>query len=253
MRARGRPGICAYCRQQTHALEDEHVFPESWYPLDTPSDVARITVPSCTPCNRNYGRLEERLQRQWGACIETSHPAARGVWERASKSLEPERGRNERDTRIRAGNREKLKRSILSVHVETRGVFPGFRPREPSLVPDSSGGGMLMADAMRIDRKDVETFTAKLVRGLHYSVLGHPLPEDVKIRTYVVREEVWPELIDKLSRMTPHGIPPGFVAWRAVAKGDPTFAIWYFLVWGQIFLQAATVPDVVYGRTAVNR
>ncbi|MCC6523417.1 MAG: hypothetical protein IT373_12230 [Polyangiaceae bacterium] len=94
---------------------------------------------------------------------------------------------------------------------------------------------------MRIDPDDVAAFTEKLVRGLHYRIYDVPLPADVDVETYVVTEETWPALLQRVRVMTPRGVPPGFIFWRSVGEDSPTLAIWYFLIWGQVFLQASTM------------
>jgi hypothetical protein len=237
-----RPTACAYCRIESERFEDEHVFPESWYPTTTPTGAAKIKVPSCSTCNRNYGRLEERLQRQWAVCIDTTNPAACGVWDRVQRSLRPEDGRNERDARIRAGNRDKLKRSVQTFPAGSAGQFPGFGAIEARWTQQPSGLHVLAADAVKIDAKDVASFTEKLVRGLYYHIHEAPLPDDVAVNTYVVAEDAWPALLKQVRAMTPQGVPPGFIFWRGVAKDQPMYALWYFLIWGQVFLQASTIP-----------
>jgi hypothetical protein len=244
-RTRGRPGTCAYCNAHATSLEDEHVFPESWYPSTTPADAARIKVPSCSRCNRAYGRVEERLQRQWAACVDTTNPAADGVWDRVLRSLGPEHGRDPRDARVRAGNRRKLKGAIRPVPVSAPGLFPGFHAVEASWALQPSGVLALSAEAVEIDGKDVAAFTEKLVRGLHFRSHDAPLPANVVVKTYVVHHDTWPELLQQVRAMTPQGVPPGFIFWRGVAKDHPMFALWYFLIWGQVFLQASTVPPGV--------
>jgi hypothetical protein len=101
---------------------------------------------------------------------------------------------------------------------------------------------VLASNAIVVNASDVAAFTEKLVRGLHYRIYDAPVPEDVRVDTFVLREEAWPEHLAKVRSMTPQGVPPGFLFWRGVAAQEPMFAIWYFLIWGQIFLQASTTP-----------
>src|SRR4051812_38706332 len=49
---------CAYCGSAP-AVDDEHVFPRSWYPDTTPSTVKRVTVPACRSCNVRFKAIEE--------------------------------------------------------------------------------------------------------------------------------------------------------------------------------------------------
>jgi hypothetical protein len=133
-------------------------------------------------------------------------------------------------------------RSVRPVPVNASGLFPGFRALEAKWALQSSGLLALSADAVDIDGRDVARFTEKLVRGLHFRMHDGPLPSEVAVKTYVVHQAAWPELRERLRTMTPQGVPPGFIFWRGVAKDHPMFALWYFLIWGQIFLQASTHP-----------
>jgi hypothetical protein len=58
--AKQKKGTCAYCNVVDVPIEDEHVFPASWYPDKHPRDDMLI-VPSCATCNREYGKIEARL------------------------------------------------------------------------------------------------------------------------------------------------------------------------------------------------
>jgi hypothetical protein len=241
-RTRGRPGICAYCGEHAAALEDEHVFPNSWYPSSTPTGAARIKVPSCPKCNRDAGQLEERLQRSWAACIDLNNPAAIGIWDRVHRSLRAEDAHNERDAKARAGNRKKLLAAIQPIPIEQEGRFPGFAAQDPSFMLQSSGSVVVAANAISIEARHVASITEKFVRGLHFATHGSPVPTSVKIDTYVVHERAWSEMLNSLESSTPQGVPPGFVFWHRMAKENPMFAVWYFVIWGQIFLQASTTP-----------
>ena len=212
---RVRAGTCAYCAQHAPLLEDEHVFPESWHPTTTPLDVEKITVPSCTPCNRAYGRVEERLQRQWIQCIDTSNPAAHGIWERVERSMDPKRGRNDRDRRVRSGTREKLRRSVRRVPVASDGLFPGMGARDAQWAQLPSGLVALSAKAIFVDGNNVASFTAKLVRGFHFYMHSAPLPTDVMVRTYAARQDTWPVLLAQVRTMTTRGTPRGFCSGAA--------------------------------------
>ncbi|MEO7735847.1 MAG: hypothetical protein ABIY55_33135 [Kofleriaceae bacterium] len=53
-------GTCVYCCASPVKVEDEHVFPSSWYPDGTPPSTMLI-VPACRRCNGDFGRVEERM------------------------------------------------------------------------------------------------------------------------------------------------------------------------------------------------
>jgi hypothetical protein len=241
--ARPRAGQCCYCLEFSAAREREHVFPASWYPSTTPEGAERIKVPSCSRCNREMGVIEERLLRSWALCIDSTDPAAIGVSDGVHKSMDAARGRDAFDTRVRAGTKAKLKRSIRPVAVSASGAFPGSRAVGARWMQLPSGLVALAAPALDIDGKDVAAFTRKLVRGLHFYLDGAAIPADRPIKTYTVSEGGWPEIAARIATMNPRGVPPGFIFWRGSAEEDPTFSFWYFLIWGQVFLQAATIPD----------
>jgi len=233
-----RTGTCVYCQRHTAALEDEHVFPDSWYPTTTPTGTPRIKVPSCPECNREFGRVEERLQRVWAMCIDVADPASKGVYERVSRSLSARHGRNAKDARIRAGTRRKMIQSIAHRPIAARGVFPGFESRGGVWVQQPSGLVALSSRAIPIAASDVEAFTKKLVLGLHFHVSGNPLPENCEVRTYLAKPKSSPLEVAICSR-DPEGVSPGFLYWRGEAT-DGTIALWFFKIWGQIRLQAST-------------
>ena len=235
-------GPCAYCGEHCDSLEQEHVFPASWHPTTTPAHHPRIKVPSCSDCNRAFGRIEERLQRQWALCIDVSFPEALGIWDRVRHSFDPGRSRTPRDARMRTAAREKTKRSVRCIGVSAQGRFPGMGALNARWMRQESGLYGLASDAVIIDASDVSAFTKKLVRGLHYATFNEPLRNSVPIETFVVGEEAWPAVRAQLDRMTPRGTPPGFLFWRGEVVDHPSYAVWYFLIWGQVFLQASTVP-----------
>lgn len=57
------PNRCAYCGAEGIKLEQEHVIPSCLYPESkTQSKVQRITVPSCSACNRGWADDEVQFR-----------------------------------------------------------------------------------------------------------------------------------------------------------------------------------------------
>jgi hypothetical protein len=54
-------GRCVHCRKEVPERNWDHVFPKSWYPDTTPQNLEKWQIPSCIPCNRKYGKIEEDL------------------------------------------------------------------------------------------------------------------------------------------------------------------------------------------------
>src|SRR5213592_4057327 len=81
-------GACVFCGA-LGGVTDEHVFPNAWYPDDTPADVWKWQVPSCYRCNHDYYRKREsRIFPFLGMSAEPQHPGAKGVGERAFRAAD---------------------------------------------------------------------------------------------------------------------------------------------------------------------
>jgi hypothetical protein len=235
-----RPAVCAYCRAPAKKLEAEHVFPDSWYPTSTDRKAERDKVPACRKCNGDYGRVEERLLRGWGMCIDALHPAAQGILLRVRRSMNAAAGRNKDDARIRDGTRRKLERSLRIVPAAAATILPG---PGVSLMWTSLPSGILAlgGPAVPIQYGDIRALLEKLVKGMHFLGTGTPLPEDVEIGTCQVSAEYIALEAAKL-KLRPQGIPPGFTFWWGRLDSDPRVMHWHVLIWGHIALHAQTRP-----------
>ena len=58
------PGKCVHCLKDVEERNSDHVFPESWYPDSTPPNLEKWQIPSCIPCNSEYGKLEQDFCRK---------------------------------------------------------------------------------------------------------------------------------------------------------------------------------------------
>ena len=59
MAKRPADGKCVHCLADPVRRNWDHVFPESWYPDALPENIEKWQIPSCTPCNSTYGRIED--------------------------------------------------------------------------------------------------------------------------------------------------------------------------------------------------
>ena len=50
---------CIYCGER-EATERDHIPPKCFFPEPLPNDL--ITVPSCSVCNREYGKIDEFIR-----------------------------------------------------------------------------------------------------------------------------------------------------------------------------------------------
>jgi hypothetical protein len=245
--------VCPYClRAIVGRVENEHVFPASWYPDGTDPTIQRLTVPSCGPCNREFGKIEKRLWHTWGLCLSHKGDANRGIAERVISSLNPSHAKLPRDAYFREKTRDSIVARSQVLDPGSTGAFPGLGTPQVSWGRSREGLWVKGAPGLRLDAKDVEAFTRKLVRGLFFLSSGQPLPSDCTIQTFVASEEsrpLWQKMIRQF-KMRAQGVPPGFVFWAKVVDGCPLCSLWFFLVWGCLFLQAATLPPVLSMPTA---
>lgn len=152
--------LCVHCRMNAGTTRD-HWFPESWYPSTTPADLEKWTFPSCWECNQRYGKIESRLQSRLALALSPSAPASREVVESVRRSMNPARGRNDRDRRARAARRERLVEQSFSAELAPQhAVLPGLGP--------AAGVPLSEQVAAFVGADDLRGFVEKLVRGLTY-------------------------------------------------------------------------------------
>src|SRR5437899_2162775 len=95
------PGKCVHCLKDVEERNFDHVFPESWYPDSTPPNLEKWQIPSCIPCNRDYGKLEQDFLLKVGLCLDPFDPASASIVQKSLRSLKPAAARTARDARHR--------------------------------------------------------------------------------------------------------------------------------------------------------
>ena len=126
-----KPGRCVHCLRITGVTEDDHVFPDSWYPDSTPTTVQRWTAPSCPRCNREHGRLENDLFIRLSMCVDSKKMAAAGLAAKAMRAMGFDtEGLSESEQRHREAVRQKIKSEIVSREslAGKPGKIPGLGP-----------------------------------------------------------------------------------------------------------------------------
>jgi hypothetical protein len=91
------PGKCFHCGKDVPERTWDHIFPQGWYPDNSPENVEKWKMPSCRPCNAEYGRIEDELGIIIPLCLGPDAPNARGMYEKALRALDPSKGRNYKD------------------------------------------------------------------------------------------------------------------------------------------------------------
>lgn len=216
---------CVHCLNELtkRTKEKDHLFPSAWYPDTTDTKVQRWTFPSCSTCNRAYGAIEEELLVSFGLAIEPSHPASKGICQKALNALDARRSQNEKKRLARITMLKKITGRIIdNASTDSTGLIPNMARGEESkrhcthslFIPDHFTmlcrkfvkGVTWIADRLLIDDKV-------------YVINSSPILPDVKI-------DVGPFWVE-------YSLPPGLTIKRIAAKEDPVCAIYYIIIWQQ--------------------
>ncbi len=218
-------GRCAHCLWYFDVLTSDHVFPLSWYPETTPSDLEKWQMPSCDECNKKYGKIENDLLRHFGLCLDGTQEAAKGIPQKAVRAISPKAGRDPKDSCCRQQLLQKtLREALKGSDVPTSAVLAGFG-RSPS--QDTSD-----AIGILVGVTELKSLAEKLVRGVTYISTERYIENDHEIETYfdVNQGAVFAEATDKIGTRRHCG--PGIVVLHAVAPDDPVSGIFDFTLWG---------------------
>ena len=230
------PGKCVHCLKEVEARNSDHVFPESWYPDTTQPDVEKWQIPSCIPCNNEYGKLEDDLLTKFGLCLEPSNPASASIVEKALRSVRPAAARNTRDALHRAGRgRRILAQALQGNQIPDHGIFPGLGDRWDDIPGERA--------AIPIPVRSFERMTEKIVRGIYYVEDSIYIAPPYSIGVYVFPEgdiSEWNEPLDKWGKTFAR--EPGISIRRAVSDDDHLSSLVEITFWMQ-FKTYAVVSD----------
>lgn len=221
------PGPCIHCLLHVEKPTSDHVFPKSWYPDSTPPNVERWQAPSCEDCNRRYGRLEEALLEKFSLCLDDNALASLGLGSRLVKALDPTRGRDEKDTRIRESRARKL--------LEGQHVPAGDRPIV-NMTGTSSGL------AISLDVRDLEKIGEKIMRGMIHMHLNVTVGDefDLFCNALPKAEATFDAIFQKSG--TVHEVGPGIrVSWIKPTDG-PLGGVFRIVLFGQYVLRGGVLP-----------
>lgn len=223
-----KAGRCVHCLQVVEAITDDHLFPKSWYPETTPTNLEKWKIPSCGPCNKAYGKLESELRLQLVSCVDPNSEAAAGLWKKALDSLNPDKGRSPLDKRMRKLTRDRfLKQLRPAENVPMDHVLPETKP-------DRAKGTI----ALVVSAKGLHRFVEKLVRGTVF-ITEQRYIENKKIGMAFLRPEDEKDVLQILEQFGElHERGPGIrirKAYSADAKDNPIFV---FDIWDQFRVYA---------------
>lgn len=201
--------LCAYCGDV--ATTDDHVVPRC---IRLPGDPA-VTVPACNDCNRRKGLADDYLRDVLSVLVEIHHvPESRPMRDSAMRSA------------MRQGRMPPIKQMLMT-----------FR-REATI---NARGELVRVDSVVTTRAErVRESFLWIVRGLHWSLTGVRLPEDVTFDLYghqgpknvEMFNGTWEASPD--SEVGPYNIGPRFV-YRAMIYTPVLFSQWKIVLWGKMY------------------
>jgi hypothetical protein len=202
---------CTYCAELVpngEPVDWEHVLPKSFYsstPL--PKNFEKPQVPSCQPCNRRLGALEDRVRLRLGSALPADgSPARKGIFAATVKSIRQTMPgslgltkQQQKSNKAKMRTAEALRYALTVVapsEVGKPSVLGG--PFTPPLVIENRGVAAFGHPAIEIDPEDTIAFGQKLVRGFTRFHWKSILDKEQVIDVQVVQDEEDQKKIIKL-------------------------------------------------------
>ena len=186
-------GPCVHCLKDVEKPTSDHVFPRSWYPDSTPENLEKWQIPSCSECNHEYGRLEERLFIKLAACLDNEALESLGVGNKLVRALTPSRGRDAKDASVR----EKKARSLLaSMHEPSRHELTVCTTPNPS--------GQVISVSVR----DFDRLGEKIMRGLIFIYLGRLVTSNYRLTSITLLSGIHEDVIELSPATVAEADPP---------------------------------------------
>jgi len=231
------PGVCVHCGRHVERRTWDHVFPRGWYPDDTPQDLEKWKIPTCRPCNAEYGQIEEELGIVIPLCLGPDAPNAKGMYRKALRALDPSAGRNYKDKLRRQQKKEKLLGAMLKGdQIPSEGAYPGLEERWNRLKSDQI--------ALLVPAKHLERLVEKIVKGITYLECGRVLDSQAEIEHHVVSSAGAAPIESILAAHGEvHSREPGIEVTRAVAPEDGVSALYKIVIWGEFVLYASVIQN----------
>jgi hypothetical protein len=229
-----KPGKCVHCLKNPVERNWDHVFPESWYPDSTAPNIEKWRIPSCIPCNTEYGKIESDFLSRVGLSLDPYDPASRSIVQAALRSMKAQAGRNERDRRRRTNKGRKILGEVLQgAQIPSSGVIPGLGNRW-NLPLEQQVAVLLPAESLRL-------MTEKIVRGIFYVEDTRFIEPPYKIDFFVLDDDGARPLKETLNKFgSVYAREPGIIVHRAVVPEDNLSSLFEIEFWKQ-FKTYATV------------
>ena len=233
MAKRPLPGKCVHCLKDSVERNWDHVFPAAWYPKSTKQDVYKWQIPSCIPCNSEYGKLETDFLVRVALCLDPHELASSSVVEAALRSMRASAGRSPRDSLLRAARARKIiGETLQGAAIPNHGVFPGMEEKWGRPIEEQV--------AILIPAKSFRRIAEKIVRGIFFIKEKRFIEPPYEIEFFALHENAagpMKQVLDKFG--TTYALEPGIVVRRAVAPEDDISSLFYIEFWRQMKLYAS--------------
>jgi hypothetical protein len=221
------PGRCVHCLNEVEERNSDHVFPESWYPDSTPTDLEKWQIPSCIPCNRAYGKIEQDFLIKVGLCLDPHDVASASLVQKALRSLKPALARNPRDAEHRNRKREKiLSEARTGENIPDHGIYPELNDRWKD-VPGERTAILIPVDSFK-------RMTEKIVRGIFYIEDSKFIEPPYKVNFFALADADAQPIereLDKFGKT--YSREPGIAVRRAVVAEDGMSSVFAITFWRQ--------------------
>ncbi|HEV2549009.1 MAG TPA: hypothetical protein VGU20_16830 [Stellaceae bacterium] len=230
---------CVYCLGEfpRAQMSDDHVIAGSWYPDTTDERVQRLTAPACRDCNSGkFAAIERYVLTRLAMCVDPTHPAAAGIYEKAKRSIDPGLAKNEKDRRHRRKQREALFRDLEALDAVAGHVLPF------SAVNFAMGS----RTGLRIDAGRLNQVIEKWTRGFYYCIYGVPLSVSAKIEVFHVADRHALEAFEEIwhhARAIDGGVGVQVRVLSAEESGRRE-ELYAFSIWGQFRAYAAVSENI---------
>lgn len=238
--ARRKPppvGKCVHCLTDNVPRNWDHVFPKSWYPDTTPTNISKWVIPSCYKCNKEYGEIEQDLLMRLACCVDPKTAAASGIYKKVLRSMDARYAPNQKEARIRIARRNKLLAEMLhGDQIPEDGAYPGLgerwgRPKGAQV-------------AMMITASSFHRLTEKIVRGIFFIEYSQYIEPPHSINFYALEDDGASEIIEMLTHFgKEYARGPGILINCAVTPEDGVSAIISIEVWGSFRMYAAVLSS----------
>ena len=231
------PGKCVHCCNHSDKRNWDHVFPESWYPTNTPQNLEKWKIPTCLNCNKEYGVIEQELLIRLALCLDPNSSNNKGIIERAMRSIDPTKAKRQGDRRARQAKREQVRREMMvGRDIPGEGIYPGLGERWYRPVEHRA--------AITVRADHVRKLCEKIVRGIVYLEDGLYIEHPFDIEFFALTDsgaESFVEILNKIGQVLSR--EPGIIVRRAVAHEDGTSSIWEITIFGQFVMYATVTRD----------